>query len=165
MFKFAQRSKLQFVIILTISLLIIGLMVFGFITMWQYSLPDLCENNLIEEKYSPDNKHKILIFKRNCGATTKESLQVELVSANTNITNDSVGNILVMDSGDKIFANWTTNDSLAIFYRIDQEVYKKETEIQDIEISYYDNTLLPAPDLIEPGIIYDRDGNPIYEIK
>lgn len=164
MFKPVHKTTLKLIIII-VFLLFLGFAIFGLISIWQYSSPDLCKNYLIEEKYSPDNIYKVLIFSRNCGATTKESLQVELVSATANITNDSVGNILVIDSGDNIFVNWTTNESLAIFYQIDQEVYKKESEIQGVEITYYDNTLLPSPDSIEPGTIYDSEGNPIYEIS
>ena len=42
---------------------------------------NLCGNEIIEEIKSPDNKYKLVIFQRDCGATTGFSTQISILKS------------------------------------------------------------------------------------
>lgn len=69
----------------------------GGIWLSDYSLAGSCGNEPISEIQSPDKSLKVVIFQRNCGATTGFSTQVSILPANRQLPNES-GNIMVVDT-------------------------------------------------------------------
>ena len=62
-----------------------------------YLLSDVCGNDLVAEHLSPDGKAKLLIFQRDCGATTGFSTQASLVAAEAKLSGSS-GNLFIADT-------------------------------------------------------------------
>jgi hypothetical protein len=109
-FRASELKRVQFpLFIFILFTLLVGGVVLLFSNIFNFDFPDQCTNRLIEEKYSPDNSHKLFVFYRDCGATTKESIQIEIVNNDTKLTNNNVGNIFIMNSSSSIFVSWITN--------------------------------------------------------
>jgi hypothetical protein len=107
---------------------------------------DLCNNSIISQVPSPDNKYKIIIFTRDCGATTDFSTQVSLLPYKELLKNIT-GNIFVADSnhgkaetwkhgGPKVSASWNTNNEIVLTISINARISKAIKTIRDIKISY-----------------------------
>jgi hypothetical protein len=58
---------------------------------------DMCGNDIYQEIYSPNRQYKVVVFQRDCGATTGFSTQVSILGATQELSNVS-GNILVVDA-------------------------------------------------------------------
>lgn len=105
-----------------------------------------CKNTIIEEILSPDKKNKIVIFTRDCGATTGYSTQVSLLPQDDNLKNDG-GNIFIADTdhgkapagpagGPMIIAAWESNDKIKLKYNEQARIFKAEEEFKGIKINY-----------------------------
>ena len=58
---------------------------------------DLCGNERLAEYPSPDGKVKVIVFERDCGATTDFSTQASIVPASAELPS-GVGNLFVADT-------------------------------------------------------------------
>jgi len=105
-----------------------------------------CKNSIIQELQSPNNIYKIVIFSRDCGATTGVSTQVSILKKNKNIKNKS-GNICVADTdhdkapsgpggGPDIKAIWLGDNLVEIELHEYARVFKQEREYDGITIKY-----------------------------
>mgnify|MGYP002779653509 FL=1 len=56
-----------------------------------------CENNIIRETSSPDNKWKAVAFSRDCGATTSESVQISILNEQETLNDEATGNVFIAD--------------------------------------------------------------------
>jgi len=54
-----------------------------------------CENKIAAFYPSPDERKKLMVFERNCGATTDFVTHILLADFQDKLSNDSVGNILI----------------------------------------------------------------------
>ena len=75
----------------------------------------LCRDEMIEQKFSPDHKLKLVKFNRDCGATTRGSIQILILNAEDSLAN-SAGNIFISDL-DSVDMNWLDNKSILIKHR------------------------------------------------
>jgi len=62
--------------------------------LWSCGDPD-CRNEIQEEHVSPDGSIKLVVFSRDCGATTGFNTQVSVLPIDTALP-DSPGNTLIM---------------------------------------------------------------------
>src|SRR5205809_8020355 len=60
-------------------------------------LPSMCANELVSEIRSPDGMLKVVVFQRDCGATTAASIQAPVVAADAPLPSIT-GNLFVADS-------------------------------------------------------------------
>ncbi len=107
---------------------------------------DICGNTIVKELPSPSKKIKVVIFTRDCGATTGYSTQLSIIetsdkldneTGNTLIMSDKLGDGLNFDNGGaKIQAIWTSENSLTIYFDQRTEFTRKEEKIGDIKITY-----------------------------
>lgn len=106
----------------------------------------MCGNRIIEKLESPDKKISVVIFVRDCGATTGFSTQVSIIEASVGLSNN-VGNILVMSDkpgdglsfdggGAKVEAEWVGQNALKIYFDKRTKIFKQKYEYKGIEISY-----------------------------
>lgn len=101
---------------------------------------DHCDSSAIEEFRSPSGKRKVVVFVRDCGATTSFSTQASLVDADSPAPKGA-GNILILDDDNgkapaddhgKIPVNvrFIDESTLALAYpartRVFQQVAKKD---------------------------------------
>ncbi|AWA30989.1 hypothetical protein HYN48_13895 [Flavobacterium magnum] len=137
---------------LKIVLIMITLVIIGFIAFWALVFYDMnpCGNKVASTFFSPNKQFKILVFERNCGATTDFSTQVSLLRHNLELEHDDEGNIFSADRnyGDAeidengnvyLKATWLNNNKVLITYDSKIRIFKKENKLDGITILYNKN--------------------------
>ena len=93
-----------------------------------------CANEIIFESVSPDGGSKIIVFSRNCGATTGPNTQATILKKNQSLPNDG-GNIFILDQGEAT-VEWKTNTELVVTADASSRFFKKESAVNGITIVY-----------------------------
>ena len=107
---------------------------------------DSCGNDKIAEIPSPDQNNKVVIFQRDCGATTGFSTQASLVPANSTFTNDG-GNLFAADTdhgrapaaergGPELRVIWKDSKNLVLQYHSATRIFLKEKKLLGISVTY-----------------------------
>jgi hypothetical protein len=91
---------------------------------------NMCGNYIYQEIPSPDGQYKVIVFQRDCGATTGFSTQVSILGAAQELSNVS-GNIFIID-GHPDYTNvqvkWEGDQAVTITYANGYEVdYRRRT--------------------------------------
>ncbi len=123
-----KKTLKVFSVITIFIVLIIGVVV-------TYLFPDLCDNEIIKITTSPDNKYKLILFERNCGATTGFSTQISILKIGNNLEIQP-GNIYIAKGYPSNYSiSWKSNNSVYIS-GAKSEAFKKEIKINNIDILY-----------------------------
>jgi len=93
-----------------------------------------CANEVGQELMSPDGTKKIVIFLRNCGATTGYNTQASILEVNESLPNDA-GSAFIIDSG-SVTVSWTSEDEILVIIEGNARVFKKELSDRDVTIEY-----------------------------
>ncbi|MDD5125381.1 hypothetical protein [Methylovulum sp.] len=124
------------------------------ISIWQFA-KGMCGNEVIAEYQSPGKKHRVVVFQRDCGATTGFSTQASILDTDETLSNES-GNVFTSDTnhgatpsglggGPAISVEWE-NDKLVVFsYHHKTRVFKQEQEMDGVHISYDSNAQQGIP--------------------
>jgi len=104
------------------------------------SLGGCCSNEAPAEHLSPDKAWKYVSFDRNCGATTRDNFQLSILPASKPLPNEA-GNTFIADDnhGATRFvaqAEWIASRKIKITYSTKARIFKKETKIGPIAITY-----------------------------
>ncbi|MBK9705879.1 MAG: hypothetical protein IPO77_02385 [Acidobacteria bacterium] len=116
---------------------------------WGCSFLDLsggCGNEIIKEIIAPDQKYKVIIFQRDCGATTGYSTQISFMPANEKLPNKE-GNIFSCDSdhgkapagpggGPPVEVKWKEGNILEIIHDTDARIFFAANERSGVKIEY-----------------------------
>ena len=105
-----------------------------------------CGNQIVSEQQSPDNRMKIVLFQRDCGATTPFTTQISLLPIHERLRDES-GNIFVADAdhgkaprgewdGPDVKVRWQSNKTIQIEHDVLVRVFKSVEKHQGIEIQY-----------------------------
>lgn len=101
------------------------------------SEPDLCKNEIIAEYPSPDAAHRVVVFSRDCGATTGYSKHASILEKGQPLTNQG-GNAFITEVADKssISASWRNNASVVLLYHPSGKVFRMESEVHGVRVIY-----------------------------
>jgi hypothetical protein len=107
--------------------------------------PD-CGNEIIRILDSPTKQLKAIVFQRDCGATTGFSTQISIISAKSNLPNES-GNVFVADKlpsgpggGPPVEVEWKGESSLHITYYSGTRVFLRRDSQKGVAITYSEKT-------------------------
>lgn len=106
----------------------------------------MCENKIIQSIESPDSIRKVVVFERDCGATTDFSTQISIIKNGEHLENKS-GNIFSADSDNgnaEIDENrlvyikvlWLDSLTLLIEYDSKARIFNNKSDYKDISINY-----------------------------
>jgi hypothetical protein len=106
----------------------------------------MCANDVIKEVVSPDGKKKVVVFQRNCGATTDFSTQASVLSVSGSLPNDG-GNVFSADTnhgaapsgpggGPELEASWVGPKELVFAHHPQARVFKAEASIGDTHVRF-----------------------------
>ena len=98
-----------------------------------------CTNDILSQSISPDGKTKLILFSRNCGATTGPNTHAMILPRDGNLTQAATGNTFIIDQGSAT-ASWKDPDHVVITLGHGTRVFKQEPSVQDITISYKTQT-------------------------
>ena len=124
----------------TISILALGVICCGSL-IW-YVSSGMCGNEIYQEIYSPDDEYKVVVFQRDCGATTGFSTQLSILNASDKLPNKS-GNVFVIDGHPdwtNVQVKWDTDRAILITYSERFEVFLQKNKFrrffETIKIEY-----------------------------
>ena len=107
---------------------------------------DPCGNEELQTILSPAAKRKAVIFQRDCGATTRFSTQVSVLSASSGLPREA-GNTLTADTdhgqapsgpggGPMVTVQWTAELELLVKYDKRARVFRSEQSVDGVTIIY-----------------------------
>lgn len=109
---------------------------------------DQCGNDPIRQLSNPGGDLKAVLFRRDCGATTRFSSQVSLLPRSEKLP-DGPGNIFIADQeqdgpigswqGPLVELDWLNNQTLEIRYNHSARTFKKEQRLGDTVVRYIVN--------------------------
>lgn len=126
-----------FVVFVTVGLLI-------FLSIFS----DMCANNIALTIKSPDEHWKVVVFRRDCGATTGFSTHVSVLQNHRGLPNRS-GNIFSAEIGEGavnqmgliyLEPEWLDSETLLIKYEESADVYEQKQSFNNIKIRYQEVT-------------------------
>lgn len=115
------------------TVLILGIGLYLFINLGSDVVSGMCGNQVITQEIQPDNgSYKLVVFKRDCGATTAYSYQLSVIKKNSQLEN-SAANIYISDHEFNAF--WTDKNTIEI-RGFSYKEYKQERKYKGIKIQY-----------------------------
>lgn len=93
-----------------------------------------CSNEPIAEVISPDGTKKIVLFSRNCGATTGFNTQGTILNRGDALPNES-GSAFIIDSG-SAKVSWAGDSKIVVTLEGSARALKKETSYRGVAIEY-----------------------------
>ena len=108
--------------------------------------PDLCGNKVLAEAISPDQRHKAVVFQRDCGASTGFSTQVSVIGAQEALPNAS-GNVFTADDnrgsvptsaagGPEVQVRWASGRALVITHHAGARVFGQKDAVSGVAVAY-----------------------------
>ena len=105
-----------------------------------------CGNEILNEFVSPDHSKKLVVFQRDCGATTGFSTQASVLAINETLP-DEGGNVFSSDTnhgaapagrggGPELRIRWETPNRVILEHHTATRVFKAARHIDRIEIHY-----------------------------
>jgi len=123
------------------ALFVVVLIVVGYVVVSSFG--DLCANSIISETKISGTNYKIVVFYRDCGATTGFSTQASIIKLDSTLRNEG-GNVFSADDsrGGKaeIEVKTSSPQSVEILYPSDTRIFKAEPLYKGIGLRY-SNTL------------------------
>ncbi len=106
-------------------------------TQYSCNITEGCDNQIYARINSGDNKLKVIKFGRDCGATTKISIQLSLIKFTDSLPNET-GNIFICDSQNdtSVRALWVNTSTILVSYDKDLKIFKKDSLVNNIKILY-----------------------------
>ena len=121
------------------------LFIIGFVLSFIY---DMCGNQSIASVVSPDKTKEVVIFQRDCGATTDFSTQGSIFPAARKIKDNDSGNLFIADTdhgaaqkqysigGPLITAEWVDNNHVDIKYATGSRFFLQKDSVDGVEVTY-----------------------------
>ena len=94
----------------------------------------LCGNVELARHPSPDGKRELLVFQRDCGATTSYGTHVSLVDAGDALDDNDGGNLYIEEKDFRVELRWDNARSAVI--RAHGPSFRAETELDGVSIRY-----------------------------
>ena len=112
----------------------------------EYLFSGMCGNHLVAEYVSPDGRAKLVVFQRDCGATTDFSTQASLVTPDAKLPG-SGGNLFIADTdhgiapagpggGPELRVRWDGPKTLLLQHHPKARVFKAERLLNGVEVGY-----------------------------
>lgn len=102
----------------------------------------LCGSELFQEVYSPSGKYKVMVFQRDCGATTGFRTHISVIESSATLKNQT-GNVFQADGHPDWFSikvTWEDDHHVIIEHNGKPIPAVTKSKIGNIEIRYAENT-------------------------
>jgi hypothetical protein len=94
-----------------------------------------CENETFQTVISPSGKLKVVVFNRNCGATTGFNTQVSIIPASGSLPYEG-GNTLVLDGTVPLKVEWGSDSRLNLSGLGVAKVFHQSRSVTSVSINY-----------------------------
>ncbi len=126
--------KKAIVIIAVILAVITGLVVAGNVALNSFRTFLMGEPDIIQESVSPDGKYVAYVFEANGGATSKFTYRLSILKNGKKLKAGDVGNTFI--TYDEFDVEWVEDDTLKVNNISSIYIFKQETKIDDVSVSY-----------------------------
>lgn len=99
------------------------------------SCAEMCGNESMAEFLSPGSEGKMVVFTRNCGATTGFSTQASVLPADQQLPNEG-GNMLVLEGIVELKASWQSENQVTVLGLGAAKAFKRESKIGHVNVAY-----------------------------
>ncbi len=130
-----RRRTKRWILLLSVGIIIsipafilLSLHAFG-----QIAASDMCENETLVREPQPFGGDDLVVFRRNCGATTGFSYHLSLLPHQTELRSTATGNVYV--SEETFEARWTGRTSIRVTAAA-ADAFKRKKAIHGIRITY-----------------------------
>ncbi len=122
------------VIISVVLAIIIALIVAGNVALDSFRAFLMGEPDVIKEVVSPDGKYVAYVFEANGGATTRFTYRLSVLKNGKKLKAGDIGNTFI--TYDEFDVEWVDNDTLKVNNIASIYIFKQETKIDDVSVSY-----------------------------
>ena len=122
------------VIISVVLAIIIALIVAGNVALDSFRAFLMGEPDVIQEVVSPDGKYVAYVFEANGGATTRFTYRLSVLKNGKKLKAGDIGNTFI--TYDEFDVEWVDNDTLKVNNIASIYIFKQETKIDDVSVSY-----------------------------
>jgi hypothetical protein len=125
----------------------IFLLIFVVWTCLSQTFGSMCGNELVSEYLSPNGRNKVIVFVRDCGATTGFWTNISITNRSHKLGEDETSNAATIDDresgpdtnrlgGGEVLVKWIANDT--VVFRINEaaKLLKREDELRGVTIIY-----------------------------
>lgn len=126
--------KKAIVIIAVALAVIIGLIVSGNIALNSFRAFLMGEPDVIQEVVSPNGKYVAYVFEANGGATSKFTYRLSILKNGKKLKAGDVGNTFITYT--EFDVEWIDDNTLNVNNIASVNIFKQETKIDDVNISY-----------------------------
>lgn len=105
------------------------------VVLWTAGCEVECDNELIHQSLSPDGAHKVVVFRRSCGATTGWSTQVSIQPASAALGQDG-GNAFILEGEHRLDITWSDDRSLRIQEPKYVRIFKRKEVVAGVRVAY-----------------------------
>jgi len=120
--------------------------VIGIIAWYRHTLASACGNQILAEIPSPDGARRVVVFERDCGATTGFSMQASLLRMGAALPNEA-GNLFVADAahsaapagpggGPALEVVWANSHALVLRTHRKARVFKARKTLDGVDVAY-----------------------------
>lgn len=130
-----SKNMLKYLLIITGT--IITLMIVVIFMFINFSFNDMCGNEIFQSIVSPNKEYKVIVFQRDCGATTGFSTQISVLKAYKNLPNEA-GNIFIANGHPDyhpVKITWIEDQKIIIQENF-SESFLRNTTYKHIKIIY-----------------------------
>jgi hypothetical protein len=118
----------------------------GFLVTYSKFVVDACRNSVVSEIPSPSGRVKLVVFQRDCGATTGFSTQASLLKQGEQLGSEP-GNVVVADTnhgfapsgpggGPQIGATWESDSALILELHPAARTFRAEHLVTGVAVTY-----------------------------
>jgi len=125
---------------------VLAVMIIAVIGLFWFYMPDMCGNEIIAQFPSPQGTRKVVVFQRDCGATTGFSTHASIIGISQVLENEA-GNVFASDTdrglapsgpggGPALAVAWQSENSVRLSFHPKARVFKRESEVEGIHVTY-----------------------------
>ena len=123
------------VVIISVALAtIVAVIVAGNVVLNSFRAFFMGEPDIIREVVSPDGKYVAYVFEANGGATSRFTYRLSILKNGKKLKAGDVGNTFI--TYDEFDVDWVDNDILRVDNIASTYIFRQETKIDDISVSY-----------------------------
>jgi hypothetical protein len=115
------------------AILLLVVVLTAWTTTGLFEIP-LCENTIKQEVTSPDGRLKIVVFSRECGATTGFNSQATIINASDRLP-DAAGTVFITDKDD-VTVSWPDPNRVLVSMKGTGPNFKQEKLMMGVSIVY-----------------------------
>ncbi len=122
------------IIIAVVLTAMIGIIIAGNVALNSFRAFLMGEPDIIQESVSPDGKYIAYVFEANGGATSRFTYRLSILKNGKKLKAGDVGNTFITYT--EFDVEWIDDNTLNVNNIASVNIFKQETKIDDVNISY-----------------------------